>query len=181
MWRRVKVRVFLIISLSIVSACLINCSKPAEPQPEGDIGGGDVPEEELAAAEIALTSATTEFGFQLFREITAGAETTENVFISPLSVLNALVMARNGAAGETDRAFAEVLGVEGNSNEALNKTIREVTDRLSHTDADVQFKAANSIWSRAGKALVPEFVALCQDDLNAVARPQSHLICRCYF
>ena len=161
----------VLIAVLIVSLIyLVTCSSSVDSLSGEDIDNGNVTQAELAAAESTLTAATAKFGFQLFREIVADAEPTENVFISPLSVLNALVMAKNGAAGETEQAFNELLGVEGHSNNALNQMMREITDQLSHTDPGVQFRAANSIWSRTGKALVPDFVALCQDYLNAVAR-----------
>jgi len=156
--------------MSISVVYLIACSGSAGLQLGEGSDDGKVTQAELAAAESTLTAATAEFGFRLFREAVANAEPTENVFISPLSVLYALIMAKNGAAGETEHAFAETLGVEGHSNNALNQMMREITKRLSDADAGVQFKAANSIWSRAGKALVPEFVALCRDYFDAVAR-----------
>ncbi|MBD3217318.1 MAG: hypothetical protein GF310_03515, partial [candidate division Zixibacteria bacterium] len=156
-----------IVALSALLICLIACSNVAESQPEEDI---QVTQAELAAADSTLRAATVEFGFKLFREVVADAEPMENVFISPLSVLYPLILSKNGAAGETDQAFADVLGVEGHSNRALNQKIQEITDQLSNADADVQFKAANSIWSRTGKGLVPEFVAVCQDYFDAIAR-----------
>jgi len=160
----------LITVLSAFLICMISCTNSLEPQPGQYIDDDDVTQAELAAAESTLTAATVDFGFRLFREVVAQAEPTENVFISPLSVTYALTMAKNGAAGATEQAFAEILGVEKCSDNALNQTMQELTDRLSHADAGVQFKAANSIWSRAGKALVPNFVDLCHDYFDALAR-----------
>lgn len=160
----------LIVVLSAFLICMTTCSSSTDPQSGKNMDNSDATPAELEAAESALTAASAEFGFRLFREVIAEAEPTENVFISPLSVLYALIMSKNGAAGETDRAFAEVLGVEGHSNNALNQMMWQITDRLIHADAAVQFKAANSIWSRRGKALVPEFITICQDYFDAVAR-----------
>ena len=106
-------RGILIAVLIFSMISFVTCSNSADSQQGEDIVDSEVTQAELAAAESTLTSVTADFGFRLFNEIAADAEPTENVFISPLSVLYALVMSKNGAAGETERAFAEVLGVEG--------------------------------------------------------------------
>lgn len=160
----------ILIAVLIFSViCLVTCSNSTDSQPGGD-NDIEVTQAELAAAESTLTAVTADFGFQLFHEIAADAQPTENIFISPLSVLYALVISRNGASAETEQAFAELLGVEGHSNQALNQTMRDITDQLCNADAGVQFKAANSIWSRAGKGLKPKFVNICQEYFDAVAR-----------
>ena len=59
-----------------------------------------------------LVSANTRFGFQLSAEIVE-QDAGKNVFVSPASVAIALAMTCNGAAGETQQAMAQVLGVAG--------------------------------------------------------------------
>jgi serpin B len=164
----------ILVAALFVSALVVgSCSDSTEPdleRPGPPAAGGEPTPGQLAAAETALTAATLEFGLKLFRKVAAEAEPTENVFISPLSVSYALTMAGNGAAGETEEAFAEVMGTEGLSREAVNRKIAEITTRLANADSDVRFSAANSIWSNTGKGLVPDYVALCEQYLDAVAR-----------
>ncbi|MFH2055550.1 MAG: serpin family protein [bacterium] len=164
-------RSLIYATLCALILCIGACSDSSDsgagipPGEEPYVPG--VTQAELAAAESTLTDATLDFGLELFRHCVDNAEPTENVFISPLSVIYALILAGNGAAGDTKDAFQTTLGLIGHSDEAINLKISELTRILAAADPDVQFRAANSIWSRAGKALVPEYVELCRNYLEA--------------
>lgn len=82
-----------------------------------------------------------DFCFHLLRETTA--ENT-NVMISPVSVMAALSMTANGAAGNTLTQMQEVL-YQGDSVSESNVQLKEFLDSLKSTDG-VKMNLANSIW-----------------------------------
>ncbi len=87
----------------------------------------------------------TGLGVNLFRESYLMKE-THNVLVSPLSIVLALSMTANGAAGITRDEMEAVLG--GNiSIDDLNRYLYTYVDSLPSHD-DYKVKIANSIWLR---------------------------------
>lgn len=111
----------------------------------------------LTAAETELLAADNRFAFKLLDAI-AAAETTLNVFISPLSVGMALGMAYNGAAGPTEAAMRQTLELGDLSLPDINASYRSLIDLLHGLDASVEFTIANSLWYRQEFTPAPEFV-----------------------
>lgn len=93
-----------------------------------------------------IVSANTAFGFKLFKELIE-QDGESNIFISPLSVSIALTMTYNGAAGETAKAMAETLELQGISLDQVNKENVKLADSLMDPDSGVQFNLANSLWA----------------------------------
>ena len=104
-----------------------------------------------------LVSAINRFGFRLLLEL-AGDAPAENLLISPASLAAALSMTYNGAAGETARAMAEVLGLEGLSLDEINRAHAALWAALAGADPQVTFEAANSLWARLGIPFLPDFM-----------------------
>ena len=106
----------------------------------------------------SVTSANTEFGFKLLHDLRE-REPGGNIFISPLSISIALTMTYNGAAGETQRAMAKVLEIEGLDLDTVNLSNAALRESLENPDPKVEFSIANSIWSRQGIEFKPDFLA----------------------
>ncbi len=102
--------------------------------------------------------ASNEFGFDIFREINADAETEENLFISPTSISIALAMTYNGAEGETKDSIASVLRMKGIEPDALNQIYKDLITGLITLDNQVVLTLANSIWYRQDVILKEEFI-----------------------
>ena len=66
-----------------------------------------------------LAVANNEFGFDLFQQLKRQAA-NKNIFFSPLSVTMALAMAYNGAEGETKRAMARALRIQGPEDQGMD-------------------------------------------------------------
>ncbi len=105
----------LVLALALLAGCGGNKGKEAPPVPE------QTPERDLAArvtarpvmgAEVTEEAAlaAVKFGLDLFRESLDG----ENTLVSPLSVLEALAMTANGAAGDTLAQMESVFGLDRN-------------------------------------------------------------------
>ena len=99
----------------------------------------------------------TDFDFALFQQIVEGSP-DENVVLSPLSAKIALVMAYNGATGETKDAMAEVLGLKGLSLEEVNRGLQSLMTYLKRADEGVQLEIANSLWASEDVAFYEDFL-----------------------
>ena len=91
-----------------------------------------------------VVSANENFGFKLLADLHK-RDADKNIFISPLSVSIALTMAYNGAAGETQRAMAKVLEIEGMDLQTINRANAQLREDLENPDAKVELAIANSI------------------------------------
>ncbi len=90
-----------------------------------------------------FVAAGADFALDLFRKSAAAGE---NTMISPLSVLLALSMTANGAAGETLAQMENVLG-SGLTVDRLNGYLRDFTASLTSSEK-AKFASANSVWFR---------------------------------
>ncbi len=79
----------------------------------------------------------------------------------------ALAMTYNGAEGETRRAMADALGLQGMSLEEVNRAAADLTSALGSTDPKVQLKIANSIWTRKGFTPKPAFLQRTKENYAA--------------
>lgn len=101
----------------------------------------------------------TIFGLNLFQRLYAtGAG--KNVFFSPASIGWCLTMALNGAEGETKNEMATTLQVSGLSMKDLNSAYGDWKQSWKTIDPKIELEVANSIWSRKGLGLRPEFVQI---------------------
>ena len=148
-----------LLLIVLVSMQLVGCAGMEEPstvQPEPTQTGVQAPTLKTVnlMAEIApqaassatvtaeAAAAASDFALRLFR---AGATSTENTLLSPISVLCALAMTANGAQGETRTQMEDVLGKDC----ALwNSFFRAYQDALSD---DEVLQLANSIWFTASE------------------------------
>lgn len=105
-----------------------------------------------------LITAINRFGLRLLREL-AGKVPAENLLISPASVSAALSMTYNGAGGETARAMAETLCLEGLKLEEVNRAHASLWAALASADPQVTFESANSLWARLGIPFRADFLA----------------------
>ncbi|WP_421658749.1 serpin family protein [Leptothermofonsia sp. ETS-13] len=104
-----------------------------------------------------LVAANTQFGFKLFSEILK-QDRNKNIFVSPSSVAIALAMTYNGASGETQKAMAKALELNGMSLQALNQANANLKELLQNPDPKVQLAIANSIWARQDVSFKPDFM-----------------------
>ena len=99
------------------------------------------------------------------------ASTKENSMISPTSILMAMSMAENGAAGETKKQMEAAFGM---STGALNQWIQAWSAVQPQNDADSKSRmnVANSVWYNNSGAfeLNPTYQRTLQDVLKAEVR-----------
>ena len=104
-----------------------------------------------------LAAANTRFGIKLFNQIVQ-QDQAKNVFISPTSIAIALAMTYNGASGDTQKAMAQTLELNGLSVADVNNAYAALRASLTNADPKVQLSIANSLWLRQGAKLNDEFL-----------------------
>jgi serpin B len=131
-----KLRNSVIAGLVAASLFLPGCENQtvAIPKPDDSI---------LNSFQDTMIAKNNDFGFNLYRELSSG---DENIMISPASIAMALSMTYNGAQGETKKAMAEVLKIEGDDVETLNANNLALLYFLSTADPKVTLSIANSLW-----------------------------------
>ncbi|MEO6525083.1 MAG: serpin family protein [Gemmatimonadaceae bacterium] len=111
----------------------------------------------LTAGESKVVTAANDFSFALFRRLSA-AQKDSNVFTSPLSASMALGMAMNGAAGTTYDQMKSALAFGSASEQEINGSYKSLITLLRGLDPAVDFRIANSIWSRTGFPVKQTFI-----------------------
>ncbi|MCM1508129.1 MAG: leucine-rich repeat protein [Ruminococcus flavefaciens] len=116
-------------------------------------------------ADDTFINGQTDFALELFQNTVSESQ---NVLVSPYSVVQALAMTGNGADGVTKEEFENVIG-GGIDFDDLNKYL--YTQRTSQPNDDkCKLLTANSVWTRNNEARIspyPEFLQSVVDYYNA--------------
>ena len=146
----------------LATLCLCGC--PNNDSTDTTVGNLLVPIDDPGV--VTVVSANTSFGFKLLHDLRE-RETTPNIFISPLSISIALTMTYNGAVGQTERAMAKVLEIDGLDLSTINNSNKALRNSLETADPNVEISIANSLWSRQGIELNPNFLERNQQFFEA--------------
>lgn len=130
----------LLIMISLLLLPAIDSASPQKPRPEK-----------------ALASSYTGFGFDLY-EVLLDEHEGKNVFISPASIAFALAMTYNGAAGSSEAAIAQTLGIDGMGKEGASEANALLIQRLDEASSDVELSIANSLWLKKTFNFHPDFL-----------------------
>jgi serine protease inhibitor len=129
-------------------------------------GGRAKNEQSQIPVDTRLTTAASKFSFKLYNDILQ-RRTGPNTFVSPASVMLALAMTYNGAAGTTRQAMARTLELEGMTLEEVNSAFANLKSALAPSDPKVQLKIANSLWAKREFPLNPAFVERNEKNFGA--------------
>lgn len=116
-----------------------------------------------------VRTALNDFGFALFGRVLK-SEPANNVTVSPASLYLAMGMAYNGAGGETQKAMAKSLGIEGVALQDLNTANKDISTSLAGGDAGVLLEIANSVWAHQGVDFEAAFLGRLKDFYGATAQ-----------
>jgi len=131
-----------ILSAALLAAALAACESIAGSGDDAPLARLPRP---LTASEEALVGASNQFAFGLLREASR-ADSSSNVFLSPLSASMALGMTMNGARGPTFEGMRSTLGFGAMQPAEINASYRSLIDLLLGLDRGVDMRLANSIW-----------------------------------
>lgn len=117
-----------------------------------------------------LVQSSTNFGFDLLKQIAINESQKENWMISPLSVSLALAMTYNGANGDTKTAFENTLKLNDLTIDEININYKQIVDALLNLDDNVELSIANSIWYRNTFSVLQNFIDVNTDFYDATVR-----------
>ena len=136
-------------------ALLAGCSSITEPSQPG--AALTTLPRSLSPSEQSLISATNDFSFSLFRQISA-AQKDSNVFTSPLSASLALGMTMNGAANTTLSQMRSTLAFGSTTETDIDAGYKSLIALLRGLDPTVDVRIANGIWYRSGYSVKQAFL-----------------------
>lgn len=122
--------------------------------------------QQTAVIDAKLIEANTGFSFKLFSEILQ-QDGGKNVFVSPSSVAIALAMTYTGASGDTRKAMAKALELQGMDLPDINQAYADLKTTLETADPEVQLNIANSLWARQGIAFKRDFLQVNREFYDA--------------
>ncbi|RKU22281.1 proteinase inhibitor I4 serpin [Candidatus Poribacteria bacterium] len=122
-----------------------------------DLGTIDNNRDELDTVDPNLVRANTVFGFKLLNELRQSQQ-HNNTLLSPFSLSVALAMARNGAAGETERAIVSALQLQALAPESINANYVYLQRALQAPDSKVTLEIANALWAADDIEFDPGFL-----------------------
>lgn len=152
----IKTSVMKVVVASLIAAVL--CVNLALPTLSANANNPEIDER--------LTAASSRFAFKLYNQVLK-QQSGKNTFVSPASVMLALVMTYNGAEGTTREGMARALELEGMSLDEVNRSFADLKTALNPTDPKIKLNIANSLWARNGFTLKPEFVKRGKDYYEA--------------
>ena len=120
----------------------------------------------LTAGEIEVIGASNRFAFDLLARANRAGD---NLFLSPLSASMALGMTMNGADGETLNQMRDVLGLGSLAEEEINASYKSLVELLVGLDRTVETAIGNSVWTRSGFPVYPDFLNAVREDFDAEA------------
>ncbi len=122
-----------------------------------DLGMIDNTPEALDAVDPNLVRGNTIFGFKLLNALRQSQQ-HNNTLLSPFSLSVALAMARNGAAGETERAIVSALQLQALDPESINANYVYLQRALQAPDSKVTLEIANALWAADDIEFDPGFL-----------------------
>ncbi|WP_080059723.1 serpin family protein [Spirosoma aerolatum] len=119
-----------------------------------------------------FASQTTQFAFDVTKQVVAEEGQAKNVFISPLSLHIALGMILNGANGQTAQEIQKTLKLDTQTLADANKTYQNLMENLPGVDSKVTLGLANSVWYRNTFAVENSFQDLLKQSFQAEVSAQ---------
>lgn len=126
-----------------------------------------LPPETATSADGNYGAALSSSGYKMFEALRDGAGASENTFISPLSIQQALGLVHPGARGETAAQIERLLGLPAGEafDSALQAQRQAVTGKAGKTDV----KLANALWLGQQYSFSPDYLATARNRYAATA------------
>ena len=112
----------------------------------------------------SLVEGNNAFAFGLFEKLEK--KESENIFISPYSISQALVMTYAGAKNTTKTQMAEVLHFNQNDDD-LHSSFNALDLHLNYTDGNYTFSLANSLWAQKDYKFLDSYLDLLKVNYGA--------------
>lgn len=134
-----------LLFILLVLFILVGCSANQSSSNTNDDIEEQTNEEETnhSSDETIMIESNNTLGFKLLHEVES---IEDNIFISPLSAFIAVLLATNGADGETKREMKEALQIEEYSLDEVNESVLALSNKLQQDVDEIELSIANSIW-----------------------------------
>src|SRR5690606_30695631 len=136
---RIIVRQVMLFICLLVCLFIVGCGKDNESE-KSDAQPVHVNIEDYKL----LIEPNNTLGFSLLDKV--DSDEKGNIFISPSSALIALLMAYNGADGETKQEMETALSIDGFTVDEINKANLALMNMLEKNSDSIELSMANSIW-----------------------------------
>ena len=119
----------------------------------------------------SFKKASADFSLELFGRCVAAKGKNANVTVAPMSVMTALSIAGNGAAGKTSAQMRQVLA-DGASISQINRNLSWYNSRLTNKKK-AKLNSANAIWydSNSGMKVRKKFLSAAKKYYKALVKP----------
>lgn len=134
-----------ILFILLVPFIVVGCSGNQNSSNANEDKNMQTNEEETnhSSDESIIIESNNTLGFELLHEVES---VEDNIFISPLSAFIAVLLASNGADGETKREMKEALQIEEYRLDEVNESVLALTNKLQQDVDEMELLIANSIW-----------------------------------
>ena len=122
----------------------------------------------LTPADAVFANRENEFAFDLFHAVDSSAG-SENSFISPLSVAQAMTMLYDGARGATQSEIGTGMSLGGLAGSEVDSGAGGLGAYVEHADPDVRIEVANALWSNLSVSFQPSYQDECEHYFGATA------------
>ena len=148
----------LMITLLGAAVLTLGCLRPGSSA----INPKRIPQQKPTASDFGAAAGLDEplrrFGVALFRN-RVKASPDANVFLSPVSLSQALAMTMNGAGGATRDAMAKTLALDGLPLDQANANSSALARVVAGESDGVTVRIANALWANTGVTFAPDFAA----------------------
>ncbi|MFN7131490.1 MAG: serpin family protein [Myxococcales bacterium] len=171
-----------LVKLALLPMVVLACRGPeADPAPgaeaPGELAASDKSRLAVQAPQADLAAAVkghNAFAFELYRRLTRDGE---NLFFSPTSIVTALSMTYAGAAGDTEKAFATVLGsalAQPAHHRAMNDLDAQLNGRGQNARAadgqPFRLRSTNQLFAQKGYPFETPFLDTLATEYGANVR-----------
>ncbi|GAB4001270.1 serpin family protein [Spirosoma daeguense] len=132
-----------------------------------DVAADDTSTAKELRVSAPFANQTTQFAFDLAKNVSTQEGTSKNVFISPLSLHMALGMVLNGANGQTAQEIQKTLKLDAQTLAEANQTYQNLMENLPGVDAKVTLTLANSAWYRNTYPVATSYQDLLKQSFKA--------------
>ncbi|NGZ74119.1 serpin family protein [Saccharibacillus alkalitolerans] len=150
---RAKGKAIRYLALASLLAVTAGCSAGAEGSRHSSAYAAEDADPKLAAS---MNDFALDF-YAVLEQHPGEEEPGPNRMVSPAGLTMALSMLKGGAEGATAAEMEKALRLNGISGDALDEGQMILSDLLRGSDPSVRMEIANSLWSRKGFALNPDY------------------------
>ena len=133
-----RVRTLRLVPFVLIALAACSCASPSR-SPTAAVVAANPGVQKMSAAG-------NDFGFRLLHRLAAD-HPSENLFFSPFSISEALMLTMSGAGGKTQQDMAKTLGLARLPQDKISAANALLLPSLENPDSKVEVSIANALWA----------------------------------